>query len=106
MDPLFSFGAPRAVKFRSGTLSTPILDSNFRRISHNEVLLGNLWVSRCVVVPDVSGSGSCRATETAVGERECRASSSLAPDERPESRIVRDKSRGLLLCLFHEQSVM
>ena len=104
MDPLFNFGAPRAVKFRSETLSTPILDSNFRRISHNELLLGNLWVSRCVVVPAVSGSGSCRATETAVGERECRMSSSLAPDERPESRIFRDRSRDLLLYLFREQN--
>lgn len=57
-----------------------------------------------MAVPGVSDSGSCRATETAVGDRDCRTSSSLAPDERPESRIVRDRSRDLLLCLFHEQN--
>lgn len=104
MDPLSNFGAPRAVKFRFVTLSPPISDSNVRRISHKDVLLGNLWVNRCVAVPGVSDSGSCRATETAVGDRDCRTSSSLAPDERPESRIVRDRSRDLLLCLFHEQN--
>lgn len=104
MDPLSNFGAPRAVKFRFGAFSTPKSDSNVRRISHNEVSLGNLWVSRWVTVPGVSDSGSCRATETAVGDRDCWTSSSLAPDERPESRMVRDRSRGLLPCLSHEQN--
>ena len=64
-------------------------------MSHKEVVLGNLSVRRWLVVPWASESGSCRATETADGERDNTTNSNFAPEERPDSRIVRDRSSDL-----------
>lgn len=50
--------------------------------------------------PDASDSGSCNATDTTVGDREDCTSSSLAPEDSPDRRIVLDKSICLLLCLY------
>ena len=63
-------------------------------------MLGNLSVSRLLGMPWASESGSWRATETTEGERERRTSSSFAPEESPESRIVREMSTCLLLFLL------
>ena len=49
--------------------------------------------------PD-SESGSCKATEITEGERDRITSCSLAPDNRPKSRIGCERSRILLLLLF------
>ena len=68
-------------------------------MSHRVVVLENLSVSRLFGAPWASESGSCRATETTEGERESWISSSFAPDERPESLMVRERSTCLLLFL-------
>lgn len=70
-------------------------DSKCLSNSHNVVVLGNFPVS-LFVAPD-SESGSCRATETAEGDRDRRTTCSFAPDDRPESRMGCERSRVLLL---------
>ena len=62
------------------------------------VVVGNFPVS-LVEEPD-SESGSCRATEITEGERDRMTSCSLAPDDRPKSRMGCERSRVLLLLLF------
>ena len=59
------------------------------------VVLGNLRVS--LFEAPGSESGSCRATETAEGERDRTAICSLAPDDKPESLMGCERSRVLLL---------
>lgn len=73
--------------------------SNFRSISHSVVELGNLSVNLALGTPCVSESGSCRATETTPADFESWTSSSFAPEERPDSRIVRERSMSFLLFL-------
>ena len=70
--------------------------SNWRRTCHRDVLLGNFPVRRRLP----SESGSWRARETTDGEREDWMSSSWAWLGRLESRMVRERSRGLPLCLW------
>ena len=62
------------------------------------VVVGNFPVS-LAEEPD-SESGSCKATEITEGERDRRTICSLAPDDRPESRMGCERSRVLLLLLF------
>lgn len=71
-------------------------------MSHKDVVLGNLSVRRWFGIPCASESGSCNATETADADRDSTTSSSFAPDERLESRMVRERSRDLLLFLFDQ----
>ena len=73
-------------------------------MSHKDVVLGNLSVRRWFGTPCASVSGSCNATETADADRDSTTSSSFAPDGRPESRMVRERSRDLLLFLFGQPS--
>jgi len=73
-------------------------DSNFRKINHIVVELGNLSVSR--LTPSESGTGNWRAIETTEGERDKSTSSSFAPEERPESLMFRERSKALLLLLL------
>ena len=95
MSPLSVCATPLPVKLKFAVL----LDSNFRRISHSVVLLGNLSVNLPPGTLFESDSGSCRATATAEGVREATTSSSFAPEERPVCRNVRERSTGLLLFL-------
>ena len=60
------------------------------------VSLGTLSVN---FLPGPEESGSCKATETTEGDLEPTMSSSLAPEERPVCRKVRDRSTGLVLVL-------
>ena len=76
------------------TPATPA--SNFRNNSHRVVVLGNLSVSLAFGMPRASPSGSCNATDTTVGDRDDCTSSSLAPEVKPDRRIVLDRS----ICLF------
>ncbi len=70
-------------------------DSKCLSSSHNVIVLGNFPVS--LFDEPVSESGSCSATDITEGERDRTTTCSLAPDDKPESRMGCERSRVLLL---------
>jgi hypothetical protein len=58
-----------------------------------------LSIKRPEGIPAAKDSGNCKATETTLGVREARISSSLAPEERPVCLKARERFTGLLLFL-------
>ena len=84
--PLLTWGTPRAVKFLVIPVPPTLPDSKARRICQRLEALENLSVRRELGRSLASDSGSCRATETADGEREIWTSSSFAPDGNPDRR--------------------
>jgi len=65
-----------------------------------DVLLENLPVRRATLPVDSPVVGNCKAIETTAGDLDACTRSNLAPDESPDNRMVRERSKVLLLCLL------